>query len=122
MTAQERRYSASVAVVFSHSYREGLQPAQHQPGIQWAGHTADRVLQKGQLLEQVVSIDDQRPTDEVAVAAKVLGRAVDHDVGPQLERPLEVRTHEGVVDDDKRVPRMGQVTNGPDIDQFEQRI
>ena len=40
--------------------------------------------------------------DEVGVAAEVLGRRVDDDVGAELERALQVRRREGVVDDDRQ--------------------
>ena len=87
-----------------------------------AGHAADRVLQEVQALVQPVVGGDQRAADHVRVAAQVLGGAVVHDVGAQLQRPLAVRAGEGVVDGDDDVARVGQARDGRDIDELEQRI
>ena len=45
---------------------------------------------------------DRDAEDRVRVPAEVLGRRVEHDVGAELERPLEGGRREGVVDDDQR--------------------
>ena len=47
----------------------------------------------------------QRAADDIRVAAEVLRRRVDDDVGAELERPLEVRRRERVVDDERPRPR-----------------
>ena len=46
---------------------------------------------------QVVAVGHQHAAHHVAVAVQVLGGGVEHDVGAQLERPLEERRREGVV-------------------------
>ena len=48
-----------------------------------------------------------KPADDVRVAAEVLRRRVDDDVGAELERALQVRRRERVVDDDERAGRVG---------------
>src|SRR5262249_14892159 len=57
---------------------------------------AGGVLPERDRLEQVPAPDD-RPADHVGVAAEVLGRAVDDQVGPQRQRLLQVRGGEGGV-------------------------
>ena len=56
------------------------------------------------------------------MAAQVLGRAVVHDVGAQLQRPLAVRAGEGVVDRHDDVALVRQLRDGGDVDQLQQRI
>ena len=51
------------------------------------------------------SLVADEPADDVGVAAEVLRGRVHDDVGAELERPLEVRRRERVVDDDARAAR-----------------
>ena len=67
---------------------------------------AHRVLQEGEALAQLgVARRSTRAADDVGVAVQVLGRRVHDQVGAQLERPLEVRRHEGVVDGEQHAAR-----------------
>ena len=62
-------------------------------------HGADRVLQERERVAQLRGrVDDQRAADDVGVAVQVLRHRVRDDVGAELERALEVRRHERVVD------------------------
>ena len=62
------------------------------------------------------------------MAGEVLGRRVEHDVGPQAERPLERRRGERVVDHDQRpAPALGRppphgLHGRRDVHQLEMRI
>ena len=63
------------------------------------------------------------PADDVGVAAEVLRRRVEDDVGPELERPLEVRRGEGVVDDDEHARASGRAAEARlDVDDVQQRV
>ena len=53
------------------------------------------------------------PGDEVAVAAQVFGGAVDDDIHPVFDWTLEIRRHEGVVDDAKKPSFLGQGRDRP---------
>ena len=66
------------------------------------GHRAHRVLGERQLLGELVVVGDQRAADDVGVAAEVLRGGVQHDVGAERERLLQVGRGEGVVDDEPR--------------------
>ena len=56
------------------------------------------------------------------MAAQVLGRRVDHDVGAEGERALQVGGGEGVVDHDQGAPAVGELGHRGDIGDGEQRI
>ncbi len=99
-----------------------LRPAQHQPGVERAGHRADRVLVEGDPLGDVEVAHDQRPADDVGVAAGVLGGGVHHHVGAEGERLLQVGRGEGVVDDEQRARVVGHRGQRRDVADVEQRV
>jgi hypothetical protein len=98
MVGQELRDPHRVVVVPIHPHAEGLQAAQGEPGVERAGDGADGVLEERELLCGG-RIGADRAPDHVGVSADVLGRRVDHEVGAELERLLEVGRGEGVVGD-----------------------
>ena len=122
MLGQERRHLLGVVAVPVHPHRQGAQPAQHQPGVERAGHAADRVLVEAQPLGQVVVVDHQRAADDVGVAAAVLGGGVHDHVGAEGDRLLQVRAGEGVVHDDQGAGRVGQLGDGGDVGDGQQRV
>ena len=88
------------------------------------GTRADRVLQERERDRAArASLDDQRAADDVGVAVQVLRHRVRDDVGAELERPLEVRRHERVVDGEQRC-RVGLQTCGDrrDVDELQHRV
>ena len=66
-------------------------------------------LENGEILGKNCALD------RVRVTCQVLRYAVDYDVGAKLERLLEVRRGEGIVDDQKRSPGVGQLANGGNV-------
>jgi hypothetical protein len=64
----------------------------------------------------------EEAADHVRVPAEVLRRRVEHDVGADLERVLEVRRREGVVDDDDRAGRVGRVGDRAQIEDVQHRV
>ena len=63
-----------------------------------------------------------KPPIDVGVSAEVLRRRVEHHVGAERERLLEVRRREGVVDDDQRADRVRRFGRGGDVDDVERRV
>ncbi len=59
---------------------------------------------------------------DIGVPAEVFRRRVDHDVGAELERSLQVRGGERVVDDEQRAGCVGCVSRGAKVDDVEQRV
>ena len=79
---------------------QGAQATHGQPRLEGAGDRADQVAPVLQDPVELVVAGDDRAQQGVAVAGEVLGRGVDHHVGPELQRPLQQRGGEGVVDHD----------------------
>jgi hypothetical protein len=59
----------------------------------------DGELDEADLLGELLVLDDDGPAAGIGVPADVLGRRMDHDVGAEGQRLLQVRGGEGVVDD-----------------------
>ena len=64
----------------------------------------------------------ERAADQVAVAGQALGEAVHHEVGPERERPLQVRARERVVDDHDQAARVGGGRDQRQVDDLERGI
>ena len=102
------RHPQRVVAVPVHPHAERLDPAQGQPGVERAGHRAGRVLQERQPLAEVGVGDHDRPADDVGVTAQVLGGGVDHDVGAERQRLLQVRRGEACCPRPAGRPRRGR--------------
>ena len=107
--ARNSRQRQAVGVVLRHAQRQRLGAAQHQPRVERAEDRARGVLDEPQPLDVVVARGDDDAADAVAVAVQVLRRAVDDEVGAELERPLQVRARERVVDDEPGAVPVRQV-------------
>ena len=99
-----------------HAHRERLEPAEHQVAVERARHRADRVLQEPDALGDLGVVGGREPADDVGVAAEVLRGRVHDDVGAELERPLQERRRERVVDDDARAALVRDRAHAEDVD------
>jgi hypothetical protein len=73
-------------------------------------------------LSEAVISNNGAAADHVTVPVEVLRRRMEDDVGTQIERALEVRRGERIVDDQERALSVRDVGNGGDIRQPHQRI
>ncbi len=106
----------------AHPHRERLQSLEQHPGI-------ERRERRAGLPDQVVDIvldeffrreDDAAET--AALAVDVLGGGIDDAVGPELERLLEQRRREHVVDHQRRARGVGDVGDRLDVEHLQRRI
>src|SRR5207247_9148423 len=67
-------------------------------------------------------VRDRRAAYEVAVSSKVFLGAMHYNVGAVAQRVLQVRTHEGVVDNEERVRLPGDLADARDVDYAHQRV
>src|SRR2546426_3521446 len=67
-------------------------------------------------------LSDYGAADEVAVAAEVLGGAMNDDVCPVLYRVLKIRAHEGIVYDKKGMSLLGNLADLSNVYNPHQRI
>ena len=119
---QEADDRAGVLAVLPHPHRQRLQAAQHEPGVERPRHRPERLLQEAQALGDRRVVRRREPADHVGVAAEVLRRRVHDDVGAELERLLQVRRRERVVDDEQRAGGVRRVGGGADVDDVEERV
>ena len=110
-----------VLAVAVHADGQRLHAAEGQVGVERPRHAAGRVLEELDRGQQVVAAD-HRPADHVRVPAQVLGGAVNHDVRPVFERPLEVAAGEGVVHHQDRPVLVAQLGQGGDVQDLQQRV
>ena len=99
-----------------------FRPRSTSQRVERPGHAAHRVLEELDPLGDGRVVHGREAADHVRVAAEVLGRRVDDDVGAELERALEVRRRERVVDDDERADGMRGLGDRADVDDVEQRV
>jgi hypothetical protein len=99
-----------------------LIPRRNRKGVHRAELSADRVLVEGELGAQRLVDPDQRAADDVRVPAQVLRERVQHDVGAELERALQVGRCEGVVDDREHAPRARERREPLEVADREQRV
>ena len=62
------------------------------------------------------------PAHRVLVPAQELGRAVEHEVGPERERPRVDRRGEGVVDDHRRSRGVAGLGEAGDVEDLQRRV
>ena len=108
--------------MLAHAHGERLQPAQHEPAVERPRHRAERLLQEVEALGDRRVVRRDEAADDVGVAAEVLRRRVDDDVGAERERLLQVRRRERVVDDDERADRVRRLGGRADVDDVQQRV
>ena len=67
-------------------------------------------------------VRDRSASYEVAVSTKVFRGAMHYNVRAVAQRVLQVRTHEGVVDNEERVRLPGDLADARDVDYAHQRV
>ena len=88
---EELRHDRRVGDVPLHPDVQGPQAAQDQEAVQRARHPAHRVLEEAEPLADRIVPRDGDADDRVRVAAEVLRRRMEHDVGAEGQRVLERR-------------------------------
>jgi hypothetical protein len=110
-----------LALCRRHPQRQGAHAAQQQPRVERAergtGEQAD-VPDPVQDLRR----PGQHSGGHVGVAVEVLGRAVPDQIDAEVRRPLVQRSGEGVVRHGQHVVRAGQVRDGAQVGDLQQRI
>lgn len=101
---------------------QGLETTVGEPAVEGAGDGANGVLQERQTFVQLGGVEGGRAHDHVRVAVDVLCDAVDDDVGTVVERVLDVRRHEGVVNDDHDAVLVGNGGDLADVDEGQGRV
>jgi hypothetical protein len=101
---------------------QSAQAAQGQPRLERSGRVALDVAAPLQHAVQVVVAGDDRPELYVAVAGEVLGGRVQHHIGAEVQRSLQQRGEERVVDDHAGTGVMGRRDDGWGVGHLEGRV
>ena len=104
-----------------HADRQGFDTPQDQPRIERARNSPGGILVKGDRLKQVSAAGD-RAANDVGVPRKVFGRAVNYQVGAELDRPLQVGGGKRIIHSQQGTPIMRKRGERGDINDLEQRV
>jgi hypothetical protein len=101
---------------------ERLEALDQHPGVERA-HRRAGVADNGlQSVDDELARAQDRAAQRAALAVDVLGCRVHHDVGAELERPLQHRRGEGVVEHDLGAGLVREIAHRLDVDDVEHRI
>ena len=120
VAAQQRDDCLGAARVGLHPQVQGAQAAVDEEAVKRPWDGADGVLHEPQPLVELGPARDHHASDDVGVAAEVLGRRVHDGIGAELERPLVGGRRERVVDRDERAALARD--HGLDVDHVQQRV
>src|SRR5467141_2040759 len=98
LSLQEVDYLAGVCVMSFHPNSERLDPSQHEPTIHRPRDGPNGVLQEFQPLLNFLVRRDRCSTNQVAVTTEILCRTMDNNIRSMVQRILQVRAQESVVD------------------------
>ena len=104
------------------AHRQGLEALQQHPGIE------RRQRRPGLAQQLMIIVDDDllarqdAAAEHAALAVDVLGRRIDDDVGPELERALVERRREHVVDDELGAGAVRDLGDRRDVVDLQGRI
>ena len=111
-----------VFAVRFHAQGERFDATQHQPAVHRAGNRAGMHHHVVQRFRQFFGFNRNDAHQYVGVAAKVFSGGVEHDVAAHLQRLLQIRRSEGVVDADQCAGCVGFGGKRFDVHQPQKRI
>ena len=101
---------------------EGLDAAAEEEGVEGGEDGAEGVLEELEALGQRRVGGGDESGEEIGVAAEEFGGAVDRHVDAEIEGALQQRGHEGVVEEGREAPFLGEGGDGAQIDDLEEGI
>ena len=113
---------AAVAVCALDADLQRLQPLEQHPGVERAERRAGLAQEGVEVVGDELLVGEDDAAEAAALAVDVLGRRIDDDVGAELQRLLQERRGEDVVDDQPRAGLVGDLGDRGDVDDFERRI
>ena len=119
---QETRDLRGVFFVLPHAQRESFYSSQREKTIERGRRSAGGILQELEPLVERDLIEANRTADDVRMSREIFCRRVKHEIDAKLERPLENRRCECVVDQTQGAAAMGDVRCQPDIRDSEKRV
>ncbi|RUP51680.1 hypothetical protein BC936DRAFT_146634 [Jimgerdemannia flammicorona] len=93
-----------------------------QVAVEGGWHGAERVLHELKLVVEVLVVGDGDAHHDIGMTVDVLRNGMNDDIRAELERVLEVRTQEGVVDDEHGAVVVNTLGDGADVDEAESGV
>jgi hypothetical protein len=118
---QPARQFPRVGAMPLHANGQGLDAAQHQPRVEGARDGAGGVLIELDRLHQLFPAN-HRAAHHIRMTAQVLRRTMDNEVGAELDRLLQIRRREGVIDGKDGGGFMGQCGDSGDVHDLQERV
>src|SRR5688572_14988319 len=109
------RYFFSILTMALHAYMQGFYSTQYQKAIHGTGYGPAALLNKVQLVAQVLIIHNEGTLDNITMAAKIFGCRVHYNVCTQVERVLQIRRSKSVINTQKNIIGFGNSCNSLDI-------
>ncbi len=110
------------AAVRVHPKAERLHPAEREVAVHRTRDRTGRVHEERESFDQLRIVRDEGAADQVGVPAQVLRHRVEHDVGAQFQRSLQVRGRERVVHDASRTRPVREISEGGDVDHLQEGV
>jgi hypothetical protein len=119
---QETRDLRGVFFVLPHAQRESFYSSQREKTIERRRRSAGGILQELEPLVERDLIEANRTADDVRMSREIFCRRMKHEIGAKLERPLENRRCECVVDQTESAVGVGNFCRRSDVADPEQRV
>src|SRR5450759_3146200 len=113
---------AAAAVVLFHANGQSLDAAQDQPALEGRKDGAGGFLKKSEPFRLLGFGADHDTSQSVAVSVEEFRGGVDHHVGAEFDRALEIRRHESVVGDDFDAVPVAEFADGTEVAELHQRV
>src|ERR1700751_5092102 len=122
MLREEFRNFERIFRMRAHTPRQRAHSAQDQPAIERRGDGTALVLDAADPPKEfIVFFGDDNSSEDIAMPAEILRCGVEDGSGAEIEWPLQER-RPGVVTNESRAGVVYDLSNGGEIDNFQQRI
>src|SRR5205809_3086500 len=106
-----------------HSQRKRLQSAEREKTIEWPGYRTDRILEKCNLItELLVFSHDNDAANHIGMAIEIFRRGMNDHIESEFERPLDPGSGESVIGDRDRIVGACDFRHCFQVAQLQERI
>ena len=99
MQQQVVRHRAGILLLTFHTQRQRLDATTHRIAFDRREHASETILSEINLLTEFVILDHHQSGVHFGMSGQILGGGMNHNVSTQIERLLQIRRHERVIDD-----------------------
>ena len=122
MLGQDNRDGRGCVGLPAHTHAKRLQAFEQDPCVERRQRRAGLADQCCNVVLNEFFGGEDDTAEATALAVDMFGGGIDHAVGPKLERPLEERGREHVVDDQRRAGCMRDLGDRLDVEYLKRRV